>query len=110
MQDLASAEYLHVLNHPTQKTMQFMPSLGKMSRFACEIVSSESSSVSSSDQPAKTHNMLYMVVYEVDVARQDHDPLLSTQEHIGRARDAASAKTMHVHLAKGNQKLTEIGS
>ncbi|EUC41600.1 hypothetical protein COCMIDRAFT_105717 [Bipolaris oryzae ATCC 44560] len=110
VQDLASAEYLHALNHPTQKTMQFMPSLAQMSRFACEIVSSESASVLTSNQPVETHNMLYMVVYEVDVAQQDHNPLLSIQEHIGRARDAALAKTMHVHLAKGNQELTEIGS
>ncbi|EUC29989.1 hypothetical protein COCCADRAFT_39720 [Bipolaris zeicola 26-R-13] len=99
VQDLASVEYLHALNHPTQKTMQFMPSLAKMSRFACEIVSSEGSSVLTSDQPAETHNMLYMVVYKVDAARQDHDPLLSIQEHIGRARDAASANTMHIGSA-----------
>jgi hypothetical protein len=109
LRDLASAEYLHALNQPTQKTAHFMPSLAKMSRFACESVLFQDLSVLASDQPANVHDMLFMVVYQVDPESVDYDPLLAIREHITWAQNGTSAK-MHVELAKVNREVTKIGS
>ncbi|KAL6157167.1 hypothetical protein ACJBU6_04733 [Exserohilum turcicum] len=108
--DLASDEYLYALNHPTKRTVQFMPCLAKMSRFACRSVLSKGSPVSISVEPANTQGLLFMVVYQVDNGGLDRDPLRVIGEHLGCGQSGAWAEITYAQLAKVDEEITKIGS
>ncbi|RAR10730.1 hypothetical protein DDE82_001121 [Stemphylium lycopersici] len=110
VRDLVSAEYLYALNHPTERTAKFMPSLAKMSRFACQVIPSECSPVSISEQYANTSDPLFIVVFELDAAGLDHDPLLVIGEYLRDRRQGASTVITHARLTKVNQEVTKTGT
>ena len=110
VRDLVSAEYLYALNHPTERTAQFMPSLAKMSRFACEVVSSDCSPVLISEQHANTRDLLFIVVFELGAAGLDRDLLLMIGEHLRDRQQGASTVITHTWLIKVNEKVTKTGS
>ena len=110
LQHLASTEYLHALNHPTRRTAQFMPSLAKMSRFACESISSKSLLVPLSNEPADARDMLFMAVYQVATQRLEHDLFRAIGEHIDAALDGCSVLITRAQLAQVDQQVTNIGS
>lgn len=108
VQDLASTEYLFALNHPTKRTVQFMPYLAQMSRFACERIWSKSSSVSKPDHATDTNGWLLMLVFEV--ANATDDPIRLVEHCLRRKEHGALAETTHTQIAKVNTSITRAGT
>jgi hypothetical protein len=108
VQDLASPEYLHALNHPTKKTVQFMPCLAKMSRFACQRIWTRSSPVSTPDHATTTRGWLVMLVFEAKMATDDTirviDDCLSSKDH------GVLAEATQTHIAEVNRDITRAGT
>ena len=107
VQALASAEYLYALDHPTKKTVQFMPCLAKMSRFACEEIWSASSPISISDQ-AETNGLLLMLVFETNNAMDDSTRVIG--DCLDRNEHGALANVTRSQIAKVNSDITRAGS
>lgn len=107
VQALASAEYLYALDHPTKKTVQFMPCLAKMSRFACEEIWSASSPTSMSDQ-AKTNRLLLMLVFETNNAMDNSTRVIG--DCLSRNEHGALANVTRSQIAKVNTDITRAGS
>lgn len=112
VRDLASEDYLYALNHPTKRTVQFMPCLATMSRFACKTISYQGSPVPDvvPGQPANTQGLLFTVVYQADRVGLGRDPLLAIGEYFGWGRSGASAEIAYAQLAKVDEEVTRIGS
>ncbi|KAI4667022.1 uncharacterized protein J4E79_001703 [Alternaria viburni] len=108
VQDLASAEYLHALNHPTKRTVQFMPCLAQMSRFACERIWSKSSSISKPDHATSDNGWLLMLVFEV--ANATDDPISRIDDCLRRKEHGVLAETTHTQIAKVNADITRVGT
>lgn len=107
---LASPEYLHRLNHPTERTVQYMPYLAKMNRYACESVSSTQSPASISQQPpGHAPEFLLMIVYEIDGASTglEHEPVRLLGEHLSRDE---RVQVTRIHIVKVDAATTRAGS
>ncbi|KAI4659300.1 uncharacterized protein J4E78_005727 [Alternaria triticimaculans] len=108
VQDLASTEYLYALNHPTKRTVQFMPCLAQMSRFACERIWSNPSSISKPDHATSDNGWLVMLVFEV--ANATDDPISRIDDCLRREEHGALAETTHTQIAKVNADITRVGT
>ncbi|KAF1830379.1 hypothetical protein BDW02DRAFT_507694 [Decorospora gaudefroyi] len=108
-EDLASEEYLHALNNPTERTVQFMPCLARMNRFACNKIWFKHSPVSISDQRSKTPNLLFLVVYHCDdsAAGLGHAPVRLIREHLEKRHPDHVDSTQILEV---NPHITRAGS
>ncbi|CAE6998783.1 hypothetical protein P3342_000905 [Pyrenophora teres f. teres] len=66
VQDLASPEYMHALNHPTERTVQFMPCLASMNRFACSSMYQQQTPYSVAGTRHNSDDYLFMVVCRLE--------------------------------------------
>ncbi|KAI4931308.1 hypothetical protein J4E85_003898 [Alternaria conjuncta] len=108
VQDLASTEYLYALNHPTKRTVQFMPCLAQMSRFACERIWSNPLSISKPDHATSDNGWLLMLVFKV--ANATDDPISRIDDCLRRKEHGALAETTHTQIAKVDADITRVGT
>lgn len=112
VRDLASPEYLHALNHPTTRTVQFMPCLAKMNRFACIRTWEKPSAYSVVETRHEPNNYLFMVVCELgeEAAKSGRSYINQALDHLSLDEHPPSAEVMRSRLATVSPAITARGS
>ncbi|KAI2486573.1 hypothetical protein Ptr902_00706 [Pyrenophora tritici-repentis] len=114
VQDLASTEYMHALNHPTDRTVQFMPCLAKMNRFACGNMYEHQTPYSVAGTRHMCDEYLLMVVCKLgeEATRFGPNPLDIQRvfKHISHNEHAPSADIRRVRVSSVSPYITAQGS
>ena len=112
VQDLATPEYLHALNHPTDRTVQFMPCLAKMNRFACRRTWEKLSAYPAAKTRHKSNDYLFMVVCNLgeEAAKSGHSYINQVLDRLSLDEHPPSVEIMRSRLATVSPAITTQGS